>query len=90
MYFEDLSMRSGIKMAGFARQRRLSDKCSLCFAGFTCKLAASLVNGININVHSITLHLIVLVFELRACEHCSCELTRILKWYFTVRKEDGS
>ena len=24
------------------------------------------------------------------CEHCICELTRILKLYFTVRREDGS
>ena len=28
---------------------------SLCFAGFACKLAVSLANGIKINVHSITL-----------------------------------
>ena len=67
-----------------------ADKRSLGFPGLAYKLAASLVNGININMHSITLHLIVLVFELRACEHCICELTRILKLYFTARKKDGS
>lgn len=40
-----------------------ADKCTLCFAVFACKLAASLVNGMNINVHSITRF--VLVIELR-------------------------
>ena len=54
-------MRQRIKMAIFARQ--ISDKCSLCFPGFACKLAASLVNSIKINVHSIIVF--VLVFELR-------------------------
>ena len=32
-----------------------ADKCSLCFAGFKCKLAVFLVNSVKINVHSITL-----------------------------------
>ena len=58
MYFEDLSMRNSINCAsahqngGFCSSEKI-------------ELAASLVNGININVQSITLHLIVLVFELR-------------------------
>ena len=38
-------------------------KCRLCLPGFACKLAASLVNGIKINVHPIIVF--VLVFELR-------------------------
>ena len=68
MYFEDLSKRGSIivrqriKMAGFA-VRKEADKCSLCFSGFACKLAASLVNGIKINVHSFIV--VALVFELR-------------------------
>ena len=61
MYFEDLSMRRRINCAsahqngGFASQRRLSRQVQFVFCGFTCKLAVSLVNGIKINVHSITL-----------------------------------
>ena len=40
-----------------------ADKCSLCFPGLAYKLAASLVNGIRINVHAIIVF--VLVLELR-------------------------
>ena len=63
MYFEDLSMRSSINWASgcaSAHQNgefRLPEKTepmnAVCFARFACKLAGSLVNGININVHSI-------------------------------------
>ena len=66
MYFEDLSKRGSIivrqriKMAGFAVRKEAG---SLYFSGFACKLAASLVNGIKINVHSFIV--VVLVFELR-------------------------
>ena len=59
MYFEDLSMRRSINWASKWRVSLIredwADKCSLCFAGFAYKLAVSLVNGIKINVHSITL-----------------------------------
>ena len=56
MYLEDLSMRQRVKMAGFARVREdRADFCSLCLAGFACKLAVSLANGIKMYVHSITL-----------------------------------
>ena len=64
-----------------------ADKCSLCFAGLACKLAGSLVNGININVPSITLSCLPVWIT---CEHCIFELTRILKSCFTARKGDGS
>ena len=59
MYFEDLSMHSGINCAsvhqngGFRSSEKIKPTNALCFAGFACKLAASLLNGININVHFI-------------------------------------
>ena len=56
-------VRQRIKMAGFAPPREEADKCSLCFFGFACKLAVSLVSSIKINVHSIIIF--TLVFELR-------------------------
>ena len=42
-------------MAGSLVREDWADKCSLCFAGFACKLAVCFANGIKINVHSITL-----------------------------------
>ena len=42
--------------------REEDNKRSLCFPGFACKLSAFLVNRIKINVHFITVF--VLVFEL--------------------------
>ena len=48
---------------GFLLGREEADKCRLCFPGFACKLATSLVKGIKINVHYIIVF--VLVFELR-------------------------
>ena len=61
MYFEDLSMRRTINCASEHQLKwRVSllredgaDKCCLGFPGLAYKLAASLVNGIKINLHSI-------------------------------------
>ena len=64
------------------------EKCSLGFPGLAYKLAASLVNGIKSNLHSIIVFVLVPVWI--TCEHCICVLTRILKLYFTARKKDGS
>ena len=55
--------RSIIKWRVSLVREEAAEKCSLCFSGFACKLAAPLVNGIKIKMHPIIVF--VLVFKLR-------------------------
>ena len=63
-----------------------ADKCSLRFPGFACKLAVSLVTGIKINVHSITLVCFCLNSEARGWRHDSGKTqTNKLEWWMILK-----
>ena len=63
-----------------------ADKYSLHFPGFACKLAVSLVNGIRINVHSITLLCFCLNSEAHEWRHDSGKTqTSKLEWWMILK-----
>ena len=63
-----------------------ADKCSLHFPGFACKLAVSLVTGIKINAHSITLVCFCLNSEARGWRHDSGKTqTNKLEWWMILK-----